>query len=233
MTSLAGPDAAFQALDRPTSLAEQAYLALRERIATGALEPGQRLTERGLAVLLGVSPTPVREAIRRLEQEGLLVRSTPRSLAVVAHSEEALRELVHAEVVLRAAQARFATAKISDSDIARMDAIVEQMLQRAAEATADELLSAAAEFDAILQDAADSRAIASLIASAGVFSRARRLASVEAMRERIPEVGRDHLLAHHEIVKALQARDPDRVELAVRKQLLAASDLLLSDLDSA
>lgn len=232
MSSPAGNDAGLGALDRPSSLAEQAYLALRERIATGALTPGQRLTERGLAVLLGVSPTPVREAIRRLEQEGLLTRSTPRSLAVVAHSDEALRELTHAEIVLRGALGRFATRKISDADIDQMDAIVEQMLERAPHATATELLAAAAEFDAILHQAANSGAVAALVSSAGVFSRARRLASIDAMRDRLPDIGRHHLLAHRDIVEALRARDADRVEQAVRAQLTAAYDLLLSDLDA-
>ena len=224
--------AALEPLDRPASLAERAYLAIRERVATGALAPGQRLTERGLAASLGVSPTPVREAIRRLEQEGLLSRPTPRSLAVVEHSDEALRELLYAEMVLRAALARFATTRISDTDIERMDAIVDHMTARAPKATAEQLLADAAAFDRILLDAAANHAVEALLASAGVFSRGRRLASVETMRDRLPDVGRRHLFAHRDIVEALRARDPDRVERSVRTQLLAVTDLLLSDFDN-
>ncbi len=235
MTQPSSPpnDAGLEVLDRAESLAERAYRTLREKIATGALTPGQRLTERGVAVLLGVSPTPVREAIRRLEQEGLIERPTPRSLAVVAHSEQALHELLHAEVVLRAAVARFATAKISDADLDRMGALVEDMSARAAQATAAELLDAAAAFDAILHAAAHSPAVEALASSAGVFSRARRLQSITVMRDRFPATGLRHLHAHRDVVAALRARDPDRVEQAVRSQLLAAYDLLLSDLDNA
>lgn len=234
MTHPASPsnDAGLEVLDRAESLAERAYRTLREKIATGALTPGQRLTERGVAVLLGVSPTPVREAIRRLEQEGLLERPTPRSLAVVAHSEQALHELLHAEVVLRAAVARFATTKISDADLDRMDALVDDMSART-QPTAAELLAAAAAFDAILHAAAHSPAVEALASSAGVFSRARRLQSITVMRDRLPATGLRHLQAHRDVVAALRARDPDRVEQAVRTQLLAAYDLLLSDLDDA
>ena len=52
------------------TLSDQAYRALRSDITTGALKPGQRLTERGLAEHLGVSPTPVREALQRLDEAG-------------------------------------------------------------------------------------------------------------------------------------------------------------------
>ena len=54
------------------SLADQAYAVLRELITSGELPPGERLTERGLAGRLGVSPTPVREAIKRLALENLV-----------------------------------------------------------------------------------------------------------------------------------------------------------------
>ena len=226
-------DNGLEVLERTESLAERAYRALRERIVTGALTPGERLTERGLALLLGVSPTPVREAIRRLEQEGLLVRSTPRSLTVVEHSEQTLRELLYAEVALRALLARIAAEKITDTDIDRMDTLVDEMIARAHDASAEETLAAAAAFDDILRTAADSPAVAALLATAGVFSRTRRLQSIAVMRDRQPAVGMRHLRAHRDITAALRARDAAGVEDAVRRQLSAAYHLLLSDLDLA
>jgi len=101
-------------LDRVDSLAERAYRALREQIATGGLAPGERVTERGLGLQLGVSATPIREALRRLEQERLVERVAARQLRIAAHSDQALRELMYTEAVLRAAAARIATPKISD-----------------------------------------------------------------------------------------------------------------------
>ena len=95
------------------TLSDQAYKALREDITTGALKPGQRLTERGLAEHLGVSPTPVREALQRLEHERLIERDAVRSIRVAAPSVARLRELALIEVALRGASARSQAARMA------------------------------------------------------------------------------------------------------------------------
>lgn len=64
------------------SLRDRAYDDIREAILTGALQPGERIKERDVAAQMGISTTPVKEALRRLEQEGLVV-SQPRRGAVV------------------------------------------------------------------------------------------------------------------------------------------------------
>jgi DNA-binding GntR family transcriptional regulator len=217
---------------RQASLADQAYGAIREMIATGELTPGQRLTERRLALLLGVSPTPVREALRRLQQEGLIAHQTPRVLTVVNHSDEVLRELLFGAAVLRAAIARIATAKITDAAINAMAAIVDQLATVAAEASPAEVLSLAARFDDILENAADSPALQTLAAGASVFGQARRARAVAAMRVTAQDVGQRHLAAHRAIVAALRARDADEVERQVRHLMLSSLDLLLSDLEA-
>src|SRR5258708_21002385 len=74
------------------TLSDQAYRALRGDITSGALQPGQRLTERGLAEHLGVSPTPVREALQRLEHERLIERDPVRATRVADPSLAKLRE---------------------------------------------------------------------------------------------------------------------------------------------
>src|SRR5260370_14305124 len=112
---------------RVESLAEQAYRAIREGIATGLFKAGERVTERGLAARLDVSATPVREALRRLEQEGLIERVSARQLRVVAHSSGTLRELLLTGAALRALEARFATRKITDAALDRMEALVEAL----------------------------------------------------------------------------------------------------------
>ena len=73
-------------------IADQVHAILRGQIISGELLPNQRLTERGLSATLGVSPTPVREAISQLEYERLLVRVDGR-LFVAAPDARRLREL--------------------------------------------------------------------------------------------------------------------------------------------
>ena len=177
---LAAPDS-LEPLGRAVPLAEQAYLAIREAIATRRIRPGERLTERGLAMLLGVSPTPVREALRRLAQEGLVERPTPRTLAVVEHSAEGLLELQYAEIMLRATLARIAAAKATQADIARLAGIVED-LEASAEGDAVTVLGIAARFDQAVNDIADNPAITALYRTAEVFGQDRRIRSVELCR---------------------------------------------------
>src|SRR5258708_15654534 len=106
------------------ALAEQASQAIREGIATGVFGAGERLTERGLAARLDVSPTPVREALRRLQQENLVERVTARQLRVVDHSSDTLQELMITAATLRALEAPFATTKITDAALNRTSALV-------------------------------------------------------------------------------------------------------------
>lgn len=226
----ARPPLGLVRLDRELPLSDRAYRALREQIAAGALLPGERLTERGLAELLGVSPTPIREALRRLEQEGLITRAGPRTLQVVEHSNETLRELLFVEAVLRAAEARIAVAKIDDDGIARMAAAVERLASGAG-ATEDEVLATAAAFDHELVAAAANPALRTMIESAAVVGHARRVRAVSAMRSSAREVGRRHLKAHRDILAAVIERNADAAENLVRTHLLSSADLLLDGLD--
>ncbi|MFF6906193.1 GntR family transcriptional regulator [Streptomyces sp. NPDC012389] len=98
-------------LTSSASLGDQAYQAIREAILAGVLERGQKVTERGLADSLNISPTPVREALRRLEQDRLVERAGPRSVRVAKFEEEELREFTMIQDVLRALAARLAAEK--------------------------------------------------------------------------------------------------------------------------
>ncbi|MGF6884433.1 DNA-binding GntR family transcriptional regulator [Nocardia sp. GAS34] len=120
-------EAEMTALRRIESLAERAYRALREQIAVGGLAPGERLTERGLGMRLGVSASPIREALRRLEQERLVERVSPRQVRVAEHSEESLRELMYVEALLRAVAVRFATTKIAARALEEMTVLVDEL----------------------------------------------------------------------------------------------------------
>ena len=217
------------ALQRTDSLAERAYQAIREGIATGLFAAGQRVTERGLAATLNVSATPVREALRRLEQEGLIERVSARQLRVVEHSLDALRELMLTGAALRAMEARFATHKISEAALDRMETLVEAL------ATGDdrdntEHLRIAREFDAEIERAAANPTLRNMILSLSVIGQERRTRSVEYMRLH-PKVGLRHVQDHRNILAALRSRDSDLVEQVFRRHAFAGVELLLEDVD--
>ena len=100
--------------------------AIKEMIHSGELESGSTLRQREVADLLGVSPTPVREALRRLEAEGFVVYSDHSSAAVVRSEDAALYENALIRAALESLGTELATAKATVDDVDRLDAINEQ-----------------------------------------------------------------------------------------------------------
>src|SRR5258708_3273570 len=158
---------------RADSLAEQAYRAIREGIATGLFSAAERVTERGLAARLNVSATPVREALRRLEQEGLIERVSARQLRVVDHSAGTLRELLLTGAALRAMEARFATDKITDAALDRMAGLVDDLASGRETDVAGQL-RIAREFDMEIERAADNPTLRTMILSLSIIGQERR-----------------------------------------------------------
>lgn len=215
---------------RAQSLADQAYQSVREGIATGLFQAGERVTERGLAARLGVSPTPVREALRRLEQDGLVERVSPRELRVVEHSPGTLRELLVASAVLRALEARFATEKITDAALDRMESIIESIAASHDRVDAAELRRLAREFDREIEAAAGNPTLRGLIESLSIVGEERLTRATQSVRTHA-ELGKRRLQSHRDILAALRSRDPDAVERVFRDNTVTSVDLLLGDLD--
>ena len=104
-------------MDAFLPLRDVVFNTLREAILKGDLKPGERLMELQLAAQLGVSRTPIREAIRKLELEGLVIM-IPRKGAVVAEiTEKSLRDVLEVRRALEALAVRFACEKILPEEI--------------------------------------------------------------------------------------------------------------------
>lgn len=215
-------------VQRSRSLADQAYQSLREGIATGLFEPGERVTERGLASRLGVSPTPVREALRRLEQDGLIERVSARQLRIVEHSPDTLHELLLTGAALRALEARFAAPKITDAALDRMAALIDE-LAADHEHTDLDFLAMAREFDHEIERAAANATVRGLIESLAIMGEERRARSVGELRTH-REAGEQRILGHREILAALRSRDADAVERVFRRHAVSGIDGLLAAL---
>lgn len=106
---------------------DQAYFALRERILDGQLKPGTALKERDLCDQLNVSRTPVREALRRLSADGLAEVRPRRSIVVSSFNESELTEIFELGIVLESFVAGLAAEKATPTDIARLEAILDEM----------------------------------------------------------------------------------------------------------
>lgn len=101
-------------------LRDVVFLTLRQAILKGELEPGERLMEMQLAEQLGVSRTPIREAIRKLEEEGL-VTMIPRRGAIVAKiTEKDLKDVLEVRSSLERLAATLACERMTEEDIAAL-----------------------------------------------------------------------------------------------------------------
>lgn len=106
-------------------LGEQVRRALQERVAEGRLQPGDRIFEQDLAVEFGVSRVPVREAIRRLQGDGLVeVRDRRRGVFVRSLGRRQAEELFDVREALESLAARLAAERSSSEGVERMGALV-------------------------------------------------------------------------------------------------------------
>ncbi len=107
--------------------AETAYAVLREAIVSNILKPGARLRADELAKKLGVSKTPVREALRKLQAEDLITRKPGNALTVKTISEEQLFEIYYTREALEGMAARLAAENAGAIELAKLRAIQDEM----------------------------------------------------------------------------------------------------------
>lgn len=207
--------------------ADLAYQALREAIGSGSLRPGQKVTERGLAEQLSVSPTPVREALRRLEQDGLIERTGPRTVVVADIAEKAVDDLAEVEVGLRGLVARFAARHATPEQLDALDAILDEAddlllliyTRRRNGEDADRhiaaLLDRMEEFNQLVNACAANPVLIRLLEQTQVFSRPQRRALRLEKIASDDSFGLDRYAGHRALVRALREGDSATAERLV------------------
>src|SRR5208283_144260 len=105
-------------------LREQVYAGIKNAIISGEFEPGKRLIEERLAEDMKTSRTPVREAIQKLEKEGLIHRLLRGGFAVKGVSEEEVEEVFGLRAVLEGYAAYLATARIQKDELDALEEII-------------------------------------------------------------------------------------------------------------
>jgi DNA-binding GntR family transcriptional regulator len=203
---------------------DRAYEAVRSGIIAGRYLAGARLTEQEIATTVGVSRTPVREALRRLDAEGL-VEFTPNLGAVVTTwTEEDSDEIFDLRGMLESYGARRATIRASDEQIAELRRLAEQQYRESVERRPGHLERIAelnSQFHRRMQEAAASnrlgRALAALI-EAPLMMR--------TFQKYTPEDLQRSAQHHLEIVLALEARDPEWAASVMLSHIHAARGAL-------
>lgn len=105
---------------RAGTIADKVYALLRREIASGTYRPGQRILEKSLAEGLSISRTPIREALLKLETEGVVVCTSRRSYNVRLLTAEDVREIYQTLGILEGAAAAASTSRLTRADIAEL-----------------------------------------------------------------------------------------------------------------
>jgi len=221
------------------TLADRAYRSIRDAITTGELRPGQKVTERGLAERLAVSPTPIREAIRRLEQDGLLERTGPRTVKVSTMGDAALQDLAEVEVALRGMVARFAARHATVEQLDHLDATLDEaddllivIRQRLGagedpERQVNALLDTMQRFNDGVDACCGNPVLVRLLEQTRVFSRGERRALFLERAAHDTNIALDRYASHRALVKALRAHDELAAEsIAIEDARGGLSDVL-------
>ena len=195
---------------------------LRSLILSGQLAPGQRLLQEELAEKLGISRTPIREALQQLASEGLVNISSYKGASVAEFSGSDLVEIYSVRIALESYAASLATQNITDADLEQLEVLMKEMGRAFQNKDFDLLLEAHHQLHAnIYAIAGRQRLFESIVQYLDLSSRYQRLAL---------SVGRganDPIKEHTDILETLRSRDAEAAGRILRTHLeLTMTELL-------
>jgi DNA-binding GntR family transcriptional regulator len=237
------PSSPFGELSEHRTMTDFVYDQLKAAIVELRIPPGERLREATIAQGLSVSKTPVREALGRLEQDGLVELSSFKSAAVTEYTEQDLREIYELREIIEAAAARAAAESMSEKGLADLGRIASECVRLDADgATADtggtggtggdaELVRLLSEFDTVLFEEVSNRRIRAILDNL-----AAHLTRIGLLTAEIPGRNAASVREHARIYEAIERRDPEAAERFMREHIRSVRDdqlRALSDPDNA
>lgn len=203
-----------------SAASELAYNQIRQDIISGVLEEHERLTEQALAERIGLSRTPVREAIKRLIHEGFIENESGYSTRVASFSVDQAEQIFQLRIMLEGYAIRRAVSFATKEQISTLRTLATRMSQLIPPSTArdyDDIARANEQFHRTIAEAANSARLTALISVAvdvGLVARTYRSYSEAALLRSCQH--------HHEMVDAIEAGSPDWAESVMTSHLLAA-----------
>jgi len=219
---------ALKSLPERRSLGEHAYQHLKQAIVSGDLTPESRVIESRLASVLGISRTPVREAVHKLEREGLLRKLPQGSFFVVGFTKEDIEETFGIRSVLESYAARLATIKHHEEELGPLEKKIGEYQMCLDRGEMDALPRINTEFHDLLYALSRSPKLINMIN--GLRDQIYRFRRIILKMEEIAKVSNDD---HKEMLKAMKKRDADRVERLVRGHILRGQRFVLKELENS
>lgn len=206
------------------TIAEKAYIAIRERVLSGEYPAGIRLREEELAEAVGVSRTPVREALRRLDAEGLVEFVPNRGAHVAAWSQHDFEEIFGLRALLEGYGARLAAAKIGGAELQELETLADQMesiVRRGIGGHYEQMALLNSRFHRLVVEAACNKRLAALVGSVVELPLQQR-----TLREYSERRLNRSMSQHRELIDALAAGDTKWAEAVMQAHVLGARHAL-------
>jgi DNA-binding GntR family transcriptional regulator len=205
-----------------SSLAEQAYLRLRQEILTCILSPGQVVSERELARQYEVSKTPIREALTQVCHDGLVQRLPGRGYMVTPVTIEGVRDLFDLRLILETAAAERAALNASPEQVVLLKEMSVISYNIDDPQSHIQFLKTNRGFHLALAEAAGNRRLVVMLE--GLLIELDRLFHLGLrLRDSSEEMRREH----QEVVAALETGDVEGVRAAITRQILTSRDRVM------
>jgi len=205
---------------------ERVYESLRSAILAGRLDPGARLTEEHLAEDLGVSRTPVREALHKLESESLIKPLEKRGFIVSRDSKEEVEELFELRSVLEGYALRTICERASDELLKELGRLIERAEGALRQRRTDEVFKWNTQFHDTLHGlVAKKKRLYRLLVTMRKYVLMYRKDTLES-----PDGAREAVEGHKKIVLALGLRDKELCERVMRHHIQQAREDALQSL---
>ncbi|NES94538.1 MAG: GntR family transcriptional regulator [Desertifilum sp. SIO1I2] len=219
-----------QPIQRGKPLHAQAYQALRASIFSGALAPGDRLVETQLAQRFQVSRTPLREALRQLQQEGLVTADLGGGLRVTTISSTDAVQLYDCRLALEALSVTGACQNATKQQLKSLLNYVVRAEKLASQSASEknefQLLDLDYQFHHLIAESSGNRCLVTLLDR--VFD-AMALLRIQTLH-RNPEV-LDIRLEHRQIYEAIASGDPEAAKAAIDAHLIASKARVVREIE--
>ncbi len=210
-----------QATKKRKLLREHVYTGVKSAIIGGDFQPGKRLIEEKLAAEMATSRTPVREAIQKLEKEGLIFRLPRGGFAVKQVTEEELEEILGLRSILEGYAAFLATSRITETELKQLDEIIAKEDACLKNLNVDEFIRLDGEFHDVLYKAAKNARLYGLLNDLRDYMYRYRVIILHYQRKL-------HLAVqdHKEMLASMKAKSPRQVEKLVRKHVSRGKEII-------
>jgi DNA-binding GntR family transcriptional regulator len=209
----------FGELSSRRTMTDVVYEQLKAAIVDLRIPPGEPLREADIAQGLSVSKTPVREALGRLEQDGLVELNSFRSAVVTGYTAGDLREIYELREIIEVTAARSAAGSMSGTGLADLGRIASECARLAGEGGGPELVRLISEFDTVLFDEVKNTRIRAILDNL-----AAHLARIGRLTTEIPGRVEASVREHAQIYAAIERRDAEQAERFMRQHIRSVRD---------